>query len=185
MQGEGMRFVGEADCIEALVDDCARIHPDVILLDMCLPDGDGVDAIQQVRRACPATKVVIVTAMLDDPTAVRRAIASGADGFLSKTVTPEELVDAVRSAHEGLSPFSHDVTGMLVAPACSDRCAGLTQREQDTLALLSEGRSNSEIARELFISECTVKFHVRHIFEKLDVRNRVEATRVFRARFEA
>lgn len=181
-RGEDVCVVAEAGSLSGLFGELVGVSPDVILLDVRLPDGDGIDHIKDVRERCPNAKVIVVTAAPGDKGVVRRAMTSGAAGFLSKSVSSAEMIDAIRGAHEGLTPFTGDVTALLLDAPAAERDPGLTARELQTLALLSDGLSNASIARRLYISECTVKFHVRHVFEKLGVRNRVEAASWYRRR---
>jgi len=182
---EDMEVVGEAGDGAQAVELTGRLLPHVVLLDIRMPNMDGIDATRRITARGPssAPRVVILTTYdLDEY--VFDALASGASGFLLKDVPPEDLVRAVRVAAEGEALLAPSVTRRLVEqfvrqrPAAEEatrRLAALTDRETEVLRLVARGMSSAEIAATLFLGESTVKTHVGHILEKLDLRDRVQA----------
>ena len=182
---EDMEVVGEAGDGAQAVELTGRLLPHVVLLDIRMPNMDGIDATRRITARGPssAPRVVILTTYdLDEY--VFDALASGASGFLLKDVPPEDLVRAVRVAAEGEALLAPSVTRRLVEqfvrqrPAAEEatrRLAALTDRETEVLRLVARGMSSAEIAATLFLGESTVKTHVGHILEKLDLRDRVHA----------
>jgi DNA-binding NarL/FixJ family response regulator len=175
--------VGEAgDGAEAVTLASAQ-RPDVVLMDIRMPRLDGIEATRKLAAASPGTKVLVLTTFdLDDY--VYDALLAGASGFLLKDVGRDDLVAAVRVVAAGEALLAPTVTRRLLAdfvrsrpapPATGPGVDSLTGRERDTLDLLARGLSNAEIARELYVSEHTVKTHVGNVFLKLRLRDRVHA----------
>src|SRR5947208_2193452 len=179
---DGLEVIGEAGDGEEAVALAARLRPDVILMDLTMPRLDGVEAMRQLRRRLPGTRVVVLTSNADD-SRLLAAIQAGAAGYLLKTVQPQELARAVRAAHAGQALLDPSVAARLVeaiaAPAAPagppDRADQLTPREREVLELIGAGRSNKRIALELGVSEKTVKTHVGHVLAKLGVADRTAA----------
>lgn len=151
-------------------------HPDVLLLDLELPGIDGETAIPQMAALAPETRVLVFTAY-DTGERVLGAIRAGARGYLLKGATGEQPAQAIRTVHAGGTALEPRVSHTLVAVVHGPRQAGpaLSRREQQVLQLLSQGLANKQIARDLAISERTVKFHVTAIFNKLGADNRAQA----------
>jgi DNA-binding NarL/FixJ family response regulator len=173
-----IEVVGEAQDGEALLDLLARETPDVVLLDVRMPGLGGLEALERMERSSHSPRVIVLS-MLGEPGYVRRAIELGAAGYLLKSTTREELVNALRTVADGHGYVQGEVSGTLLAyvteqPAC-DELAQLTPRELDVIKLTAEGLANKQIARHLRISEATVKTHLKDIFERLGVSNRAEA----------
>jgi DNA-binding NarL/FixJ family response regulator len=182
---DGIEVVGEAEDGAEAVELARTLLPDVILMDVRMPNVDGVEATRRITSAGTDARIVILTTFdLDEY--VYAAIRAGASGFLLKDVRPSELVDAVRVVAAGEALLAPSVTRRLL-----DRFAttlpgedeartlpsleSLTDRELDVLKLLARGLSNTELARELFLSEATVKTHVSSVFRKLHLRDRAQA----------
>ena len=184
LEAAGFDVVGEAPDGAVAVELAARHRPDVILMDIRMPVLDGIAATRQVTEAGPdAPKVVILTTFdLDDY--VYEALRAGASGFLLKEAPRADLIAAVRVAAAGDALLAPSVTRRLIEafvarPAQTlpspSRLASLTPRERDILLQVARGRSNLEIARDLVVSEATVKTHVAHLLAKLGLRDRVQA----------
>ena len=177
---EDIEVVAEAsDGLEA-VDKAARFNPTVVLMDIRMPELDGLEATRRILAADAGARILILTTFgLDEY--VYEALRAGASGFVLKDDPPEQLIAAVRTVAAGDALLSPAITKRVIKqftrlsrpepPAAFDE---LTAREQDVFRLIAAGRSNAEIAQELYISETTVKTHVTHILQKLDVRDRVQ-----------
>jgi DNA-binding NarL/FixJ family response regulator len=171
--------VGEADDGAAAVQLALDSQPDVILMDVRMPEMDGIEATRRIAEANPATRVLILTTFdLDDY--VVAAFRAGASGFLLKTAPRDQLVAAVRTVHTGealLAPLStRRLIEQFAQPtAGADALESLTARERDVLSFLARGLSNAEIAAELVVEPSTVKSHVAGVLAKLDLRDRVHA----------
>jgi DNA-binding NarL/FixJ family response regulator len=150
----------------------ARHRPDIVVMDLRMPDVDGLQALDRIRERDRTTKVVMLSAA-ERPGDVESAMARGADGFILKSVNPADLPAALRQVHEG-TVFHPDRTASDPSASAAS-AAGLTEREQTLLRALARGLSNKQISEELWITEQTVKFHLRNIYRKLDVANRTGA----------
>jgi NarL family two-component system response regulator LiaR len=173
-----IQVVGEAkDGLEA-VRRAAELQPDVVLMDLVMPNMDGVDATSRIKEQQPATHVIILTSFLDDERVVP-AIRAGATSYLLKDVAATDLARAIRGARAGQAQLHPEVARRLMqqvtSPRKPDAGAQLTDREREVLRLLADGRSNKEIARALVVSERTVKGHVSNILGKLGLQDRTQA----------
>jgi DNA-binding NarL/FixJ family response regulator len=183
LEAEGdIDVVAEAENGLEAVRQSALVRPEVVLMDVRMPELDGLAATEQIlRQADPPTVVVLTT--FDQNEYVYRAIRAGAAGFLLKDAPSSRLVAAVRAAATGDSLIEPSITQRLVerfadpapTPGVPARMAALTERETDVLRLLARGLSNAEIAAEMVVAETTVKTHVARILTKLSVRDRVQA----------
>jgi DNA-binding NarL/FixJ family response regulator len=174
---EGITVVGEAADGETAVALAAELAPDVILMDLVMPGLDGVSAIRRLRALGHSAAVIVLTSFAGDEQ-VFPALDAGAAGYLLKDVEPADLERAVRTVHAGGAQLDPDVTARLVRAVTRSRAeepGQLTARERDVLRLLARGRSNREIARELTVSEKTVKTHVSSILAKLRLADRTQA----------
>lgn len=173
--------IAEAGTGREAVDLVAAAAPDVALLDIRMPEMDGIEATRRIIAAGADTRILILTTF-DVDQHVYDAFRAGATGFLLKTVSPEDLVTAVRAAHAGDALLAPTITRRLVErfaatpqPGNHPQLQALTERERDVLQFVAQGLSNDEIAGRLFVSAGTVKTHVSRIFSKLGLRDRVQA----------
>jgi DNA-binding NarL/FixJ family response regulator len=177
-----IEIVGEASTGRQAVERAHRLGPDVVLMDVRMPDLNGIQATGELTRAAPATKVLILTTFEQDDY-VFGALRAGASGFLLKRARPEELIAAVRTVAAGDSLLSPSVTRLVIdrmaqqpLPELAARAKldALTRREREVLELIARGLSNREIAAQLFLEESTVRTHVKRIQMKLQLRDRVQ-----------
>jgi DNA-binding NarL/FixJ family response regulator len=164
--GEALRMVASAG-------------PDVVLLDIRMPDGDGLTALQQLKHEHPSLPVLMLSTY-DNPTYISRAVSLGASGYVLKGSGRDKLIQAIHAVAEGESTWTREemrrMTGAMAAPrAAGDLEAALTQRENEVLTLLAHGMTNKQIADKLGISYETVKEHVQHILRKIGVADRTQA----------
>jgi len=171
------KMVGEASSGEEAIRLCAELEPDVVLMDLVMPDVSGVEATRTIRQRYPDSQVLAVTSFKETEM-VRGVLEAGAIGYLLKTVSAEELAEAIRSAHRGELTVAADASSIVLEAITSPPAPGrdLTERELEVLELLVQGLSNSEIAGRLGVSPNTVKNHLRSIYSKLDVSTRTAAT---------
>jgi two-component system, NarL family, response regulator LiaR len=176
---DDIEVVGEAADGEEAVRVALESAPDVALVDLVMPRVGGIEAIRRMREGSPATRVLVLTSFADDDT-VLPALRAGAAGYLLKDVQPRDLVGAIRSVHHGEATLAPAVATMLVEQLGADADPrppddGLTPREREVLALVARGLANKRIARELGVSERTVKTHVSNILGKLGFTDRTQA----------
>ena len=173
--------VAEAGDGREAVEKAARFEPNVVLMDIRMPDMDGLQATREILAANPAARILILTTFdLDEY--IYEALSAGASGFVLKDDPPEQLIAAIRTVAAGDALLSPAVTNRVISrfarlqrPEPPKELDDLTAREADVLRLIAKGLSNAEIGEELFISDTTVKTHVTHVLQKLGLRDRVQA----------
>ena len=174
---QGFEVVGEASNGREALEVVERVKPDVVLLDVNMPVMDGVETVALLRKQ-QNCKIIMLTISKHDED-LFGAIAAGADGYLLKNTTPEELAGSITKVYEGLSILSPEVTRQVLKAINFDQNRtpdfGLSSREMEVLRCLANGMTTAQISSDLFISDNTVKTHVRHILEKLGASNRAEA----------
>jgi NarL family two-component system response regulator LiaR len=173
---DDLELVGEAASGQTAIELCARTQPDVVLMDMVMPDMDGATTTRLIRKQSPSIQVIALTSFKEE-SLVQGALQAGAIGYLLKDVSADELAQAIRSAHAGRSTLSPEAAQALVHAASQPPATGfdLTERERVVLALMVEGLNNTQIAAKLTVSPSTIKSHVSNILSKLGVSSRTEA----------
>lgn len=177
----GFEVVAQAGTVAEAIAAAARFEPDVIVMDVRLPDGSGIEACREIRAARPETRVVMLTSYPDEE-AVLSAIIAGAAGYLLKQVRGRDLVAAIESVGRGDSLLDPAVTEKVLqrvrtaaSGTASDELAGLTSQERKILLLVADGKTNKEIAGEVYLSDKTVKNYVSSILSKLNLQRRTQA----------
>jgi two-component system, NarL family, response regulator LiaR len=173
---DDLQLAGEAESGEAAIQLCAEVVPDVILMDMVMPDMDGAAATRAIRQRFPQVQVLALTSYKEGDL-VKNALEAGAIGYLLKDVSADDLAGAIRAAHSGRATLSPQAAQALVETANQPPLPGLdlTEREREVLALMVEGLNNTQIAGKLMVSPSTIKSHVSNILSKLGVASRTEA----------
>ena len=170
---------GEADTVASAVEEARRIKPDIVIMDVRLPDGSGIEACREIREEHPDTRVLILTSYADDE-AVMASILAGASGYLLKQTRGGALIDALERVARGESLLDPTITSRVLerlrsGDRADDELALLSQQERKILNLIAEGKTNKEIAQDVFLSDKTVKNYVSSILSKLNLRRRSEA----------
>ncbi|HXL44640.1 MAG TPA: response regulator transcription factor, partial [Gaiellaceae bacterium] len=171
---EDIEVVGEASVGSQVLPLVRRLSPDVVLLDMRMPQMDGLLCLDGIRKHCPKVKVIVLS-VFSDPEHIQAAFRHGASGYIVKSVNPVDLPSAIRQAVEGT--VFHAIGVPESSDAAVGKASGLTERELGILKAVARGLSNSAIGKELWVTEQTVKFHLTNIYRKLDLANRTEAAR--------
>lgn len=183
-QEKDIEIVGEAENGRDALEKSVALSPEVVLMDLRMPDGDGIEATRAIRQRCPHTHILIFT-VYTDMELFRKAVAAGAVGYVLKDITPADLASAIRAVHNGKTMINPTIVRQMVDALSGNnalaptnavrRLHGLTQREIEVLAGIAQGLSDKEIASKLFLSESTVKTHLRAIYHRLKLRNRAHA----------
>ncbi|EID18074.1 response regulator transcription factor [Mycolicibacterium phlei] len=182
LEAEGFTVVATADGVAAARRRAGVVHPDVVLMDMRLPDGDGAQATAEVLAVSPASRVLVLSAS-DERDDVLQAVKAGATGYLVKSASKQELTDAVRATAEGRAVFTPGLAGLVlgeyrrIAKDPDPQTPRLTERETEILRYVAKGLTAKQIAARLSLSHRTVENHVQATFRKLQVANRVELAR--------
>jgi len=178
---EKFQVVAEAGSVEEALEAARRFQPDLVIMDVRLPDGSGIEACREIRAELPATRVVMLTSYPDEE-AVLSAIIAGASGYLLKQIRARDLVNALEAVGRGESLLDSAVTEKVLervrriaSGTYTDELAQLTAQEQKILQLVAEGKTNKEIASEVFLSDKTVKNYVSSILSKLNLQRRAQA----------
>ncbi len=173
---DDLELVGEAGSGQEALDQCEGLKPDVVLMDLVMPEMDGAQTTEKILELCPEVRVIALTSFPEGEL-VEKALQAGAISYLLKNVSGEELVDAIRAASTGQSVLAPEAAQALVENRAKPRVPGddLTRRELEVLELMVRGLSNNELAEELIVSQSTIKFHVSNIISKLEASSRTEA----------
>ncbi|MBN2551664.1 MAG: response regulator transcription factor [Spirochaetales bacterium] len=177
---EDIKVVGEAQNGSEAVAQVRRLKPDVVLMDLVMPQMDGIEATRQISELRPETRIIVLSSFTEDDK-VFPAIRSGAAGYLLKDIAPAELASAIRAVVQGKSQLHPDIARKLMNQFVDPKIkaeavhGGLTPREMEVLRLLAQGMSNAGLAEALFISEKTVKTHISNILGKLNLADRTQA----------
>ncbi len=181
---DGVQVIGQAVNGKDAMETAVSLHPDVILMDVRMPVMDGITATQQIRRQLPDCQVLMLTTF-DDEEYIVKSLRAGAVGYLLKDIPAAELAQAVRLAYTGIYQLAPSIAGKLIGrldtaptpakPKPTPLAHDLTERELEVLRLIATGATNREIAKELIVSEGTVKNHVSNILSRLGLRDRIQA----------
>ena len=159
-------------------------EPEVVLMDIQLPNMSGVECTAQIKELLPAVQIIMVT-VYEDPDRIFRALRAGACGYLLKRSTPEQIIAAIRDVHQGGAPMSSEIARKVIAQfrepqETAEEVENLSTREREVLELVAQGMSNKEIARRMSVSVDAVRWHLKHIYVKLHVHSRTQAALKFR-----
>ena len=170
---------------EEALETIPRHQPEIVLMDIQLPKLSGIECTAQLKRLLPSLHIIMVT-VYEDTERIFRALRAGACGYLLKRCTPEELISAVREVRQGGAPMSREIARKVIASfreplKAAAEVEELSPREHEILELLAQGFPNKEIARRVGVNDGTVRWHLRHVYDKLHVRSRTEAALKFRS----
>ena len=172
---DDIELVGTASNGYEAIAEVERLHPDVVLMDLSMPELDGIDATRRISAEHPDSRVLVLTSF-SDQSRILEALSAGADGYLLKHAEPDDIADGIRAVHAGGSPLDPKAARALVESRRSGRdTPQLTDREREVLLLVRDGLANKQIARRLGIAERTVKAHLTSVFQRLGVADRTQA----------
>jgi DNA-binding NarL/FixJ family response regulator len=172
---DDIELAGTASNGNEAIDAVERLHPDVVLMDLSMPELDGVEATRRISVEYPSSRVLVLTSF-SDQTRILDALSAGADGYLLKHAEPDDIADAIRAVHGGGSPLDPKAARALIESRRAGRdVPQLTDREREVLLLVRDGLANKQIARRLGIAERTVKAHLTSVFQRLGVTDRTQA----------
>ena len=179
----GIQIVGEAANVASAITTAARLHPDVVLLDIRLPDGTGFDACRQILNQLPATRILFLTSVVDDKL-VNEALRAGGHGYLLKEIDGRGLLQAIFDVAAGKSILDPAVTARVMKMATTgshqpNAIDSLSPQERRVLALIAEGKTNKEVGTAMNLSEKTVKNYLANVFDKLNISRRSQATALY------
>ncbi|MFT3868206.1 MAG: response regulator transcription factor [Nibricoccus sp.] len=184
-RGSGINVVGEAASVDEAIRKSVQLKPDVVLLDIRLPDGSGIAACEKIARQDPAPKVLIFTSHISDPL-IYEAITAGAEGYLMKEIDPGHLIDSIQRVHDGATILSPELASRMInlvrksaEPDERTKFDLLSNQERRVLALVAAGKTNKEVSADLGLSENTVKNYLGSVYEKLGVKRRSQAASVY------
>lgn len=182
-QDEGLRVVALAENGKEAFEKCKVFGPDVVMMDMRMPDYDGAYGIRAIKEQCPEVKVLVLTTF-DDEETIEKALSGGADGYILKEMEDEKVIASVKSVYAGISVFGGGVYrtmrkrmeegGSTVKQEQAEEETGLTARELDVVKLVAQGYDNKEIAANLYLAEGTVRNQISRILEKLELKDRTQ-----------
>jgi DNA-binding NarL/FixJ family response regulator len=186
---EFVKADAECECVyvcataEEAIKDIPKLQPDIVLMDIQLPDISGIECTARLKQLVPAVQIIIVT-VYEDTERIFKALRAGACGYLLKRSAPEELIAAIREVRQGGAPMSREIARKVIVsfqePATiATEVEGLSQRENEILELVAAGLPNKLIADRLGLTDGTVRWHLRHVYHKLHVRSRTEAALKF------
>jgi DNA-binding NarL/FixJ family response regulator len=172
---DDIKYIGSASNGNEAIEAVARLRPDVVLMDLSMPELDGVEATRRITADHPSSRVLVLTSF-SDQSRILDALSAGADGYLLKHAEPDDIADAIRTVHAGGSPLDPKAARALVESRRAGRdTPQLTDREREVLLLVRDGLANKQIARRLGIAERTVKAHLTSVFQRLGVTDRTQA----------
>lgn len=184
-----LRCVCACSSAEEAIEKLPRLRPDVVLMDIQLPNQSGIECTARLKQLLPEVRIIMVT-VYGNPDLIFKALSAGACGYLLKRCTPEELITAVREVQQGGAPMSREIARQVISffqglPKPPDNASSavdnLSPREREILDLLTQGFSDKEIADRIGVKHGTVRWHLQHVYEKLHVRSRTEAALKFRS----
>jgi len=179
------RFVCGCASAEEALRVLPKHEPEIVLMDIQLPKASGIECTARLKQLLPAVQIIMVT-VYEDTERIFKALSAGACGYILKRCPPEELVAAIREVRQGGAPMSREIARKVIGSfqnplAANQEVEELSPREREILELLAQGFANKEIADRLGVSDGTVRWHLRHVYEKLHVRSRTEAALKFRS----
>lgn len=182
-ESPGFRCVSASASAEEALQVIPRNPPDVVLMDIHLPNRSGIECTARLKQLCPQIQVVMITVYTDIDT-VFKALRAGASGYLLKRSPPEKILEAITDVRQGGAPMTREIARKVVETfkeptTAQPQVSNLTRREQEVLELLSQGFGNKEIAQTLSVSLDTIRYHLKQIYDKLHVRSRTEAVAKF------